>query len=271
MPSTTGPRTLALGTVLIVDGRPMAALFAEGLPLFRGTCPVRHCFTRVCDAEGASDVPDMKHRSEPARFGVLVYQGVEPIDIGGTVGVLSMARRVLPNVDTVVIAGTTGPVRLAGGLTILVDHAIETAPACDVVVVCGGPGWPDAAADQTMLAYLRTLRPEGVASVCTGAMILGASGVLDGRSATTRRHAVGTERVAPLELLGHRAAVRTTVASVVDAGVVTGGGVSLAIDTTLYLLERLYGEDAVAEVARAMEYDRAYAANRAALGLAVGG
>ena len=49
----------------------------------------------------------------------------------------------------------------------------------------------------------------------------------------------------------------------------TGGGVSLAIDTTLYLLGRLYGEDAAAEVARVIEYDRAFAANRAALGLTI--
>ena len=47
----------------------------------------------------------------------------------------------------------------------------------------------------------------------------------------------------------------------------TGGGVSLAIDATLYLLGRIYGEDAAAEVARLMEYDRAYEANRQALGL----
>jgi len=56
----------------------------------------------------------------------------------------------------------------------------------------------------------------------------------------------------------------------VDAGVVTGGGVSLAIDATLYLLGRIYGDDALAEVAMLIEYDRAYAANRAALGLATG-
>jgi transcriptional regulator GlxA family with amidase domain len=57
---------------------------------------------------------------------------------------------------------------------------------------------------------------------------------------------------------------------VADAGVVTGGGVSLAIDATLYLLGRIYGDDVAAEVAMLIEYDRAYAANRAALGLATG-
>jgi transcriptional regulator GlxA family with amidase domain len=209
----------------------------------------------------------MKQRCQPARVGVLIYPGVEPIDIGGTVGVVSMARRVLPAIEAVVIARFTGPVLLAGGLTVHADYGVDAAPACDVVIVCGGPGWPEAAADPALLSYLRGLRPEGVASVCTGAMLLGASGVLDGRLATTRRHAVGAEAVAPLELLGRREAVRTTVAAVVDAGVVTGGGVSLAIDATLYLLGRIYGEDAAAEVARIIEYDRAYAANRAALGL----
>jgi transcriptional regulator GlxA family with amidase domain len=52
--------------------------------------------------------------------------------------------------------------------------------------------------------------------------------------------------------------------------VVTGGGVSLAIDVTLYLLGRLYGADALAVVARVIEYDRAYAANRDALGQVTG-
>jgi transcriptional regulator GlxA family with amidase domain len=211
----------------------------------------------------------MKQRSESALFGVLIYQGVEPIDVGGTVGVVSMARRVLPLVEATVIARWSGPVRLAGGLTVQADHAIDTAPACDVVIVCGGPGWPEAAADEAILSYLRRLRPEAVASVCTGAMILAASGVLDSRIATTRRHPIGLETAAPLQLLARSGVIQTTAAQVVDAGVVTGGGVSLAIDATLYLLGRIYGEEAAAEVARIIEYDRAYAANREALGCIV--
>jgi transcriptional regulator GlxA family with amidase domain len=134
------------------------------------------------------------------------------------------------------------------------------------VIVCGGPGWPAAAADAAVLDYLRGLAPKGVASVCTGALILAAAGVLDGRTATTRRRAVGQETVAPLDLLGRGGAITAHAAQVVDCGVVTGGGVSLAIDATLYLLGRLYGTAAADEVARAIEYDRAYEANRAALG-----
>ncbi|HEY1410657.1 MAG TPA: DJ-1/PfpI family protein, partial [Rhodopila sp.] len=192
----------------------------------------------------------MKQHSDAAVIGVMIYEGVEPIDIGGTVGVVSMARRVLPHVEATVIARQAGPVRLAGGLIVHADHGIDTAPACDVVIVCGGPCWPQAAADDAVRTYVSALRPEGVASVCTGAMILAASGVLDGRLATTRRNAVGAETASPLTLLGESGAIRTAVASVVDAGVVTGGGVSLAIDATLYLLGRIYGTEAAAQVAR---------------------
>jgi transcriptional regulator GlxA family with amidase domain len=213
----------------------------------------------------------MKVSSDPALLGVLVYQGVEPIDLGGTVGVVSMAQRILPEVRATVIARHAGPVRLAGGLTVHAEHGVETAPPCDVVIVCGGAGWPAAAADPALLAFLRGLQPGGVASVCTGALILAAAGVLQGRTATTRRRAVGQEAEAPLDRLGRNGAIRPVVASVVDDVVVTGGGVSLAIDATLYLLGRIYGQDAAAEVATLIEYDRAYAANQLGLGVVVAG
>ncbi len=207
-------------------------------------------------------------RTSPGRIGVVVYPGVEPIDIGGTVGVVSMAQRVLPHVTAPVIAAEAGPVRLAGGLTIMAEHGFADAPPCDVMVVCGGPGWPQQAADPAMLAFLRSQDPARTASVCTGALILAAAGLLDGRAATTRRRAVGTETAAPLDRLNaFGTGILPHAAVVVDAGVVTGGGVSLAIDATLYLLGRLYGEAARDEVAAVIEYDRAWAANVAALGV----
>ena len=211
----------------------------------------------------------MRPRSSPALFGVLIYESVEPIDLGATVGVVSMARRVLPTVRATVIARHAGPVRLSGGLIVDAEYGIDTAPPCDVVIVCGGAGWPAAAADARLLAFLRGLEPGGVASVCTGALILAAAGVLDGRIATTRRRALGAEPEAPLDRLGRDGSIRPVVASVVDDGVVTGGGVSLAIDATLYLLGRIYGHEVAADVAMVIEYERAYAANRDAMGVVV--
>jgi transcriptional regulator GlxA family with amidase domain len=210
----------------------------------------------------------MRDRDAPARIGIVVYPGIEPIDLGGTVGVLSMARRILPNLADAVIAAEAGPLGMAGGLVVTVPFGVADAPACDVFVVCGGPGWPQASEDPRLLAFLRSRRPETLASVCTGALILAAAGSLDGRSATTRRAAVGAEAVAPLDLLTTKAeGVGARVAAIVDDGVVTGGGVSLAIDTTLYLIGKLYGRDAGRDVAQLIEYDRAYAANAAALGI----
>lgn len=212
----------------------------------------------------------MKQASDSARLGIVLYDGVEPIDLGGTAGVVSMASRLLPNLSCVLIAEKAGPVHLTGGVTVMAEADFATAPPCDVYVVCGGPGWRVEAANPAMLAFLRGKRREELASVCTGALILAAAGTLDGLRATTRRAAAGAETIAPLvEMTRLAAGVRPEPALVVeDEGVVTSGGVSLAIDGTLYLIGRIYGEEARDAVAQLIEYDRAFAANAAALGIA---
>ena len=213
----------------------------------------------------------MKQREEPARFGIVVYAGVEPIDVGATAGVISMARRVLPAIECVIIADKPGPVELAGGVSIIAAAGFDTCPVCDGYIVCGGPGWEQQVLDDAMLTFLRRLPDGSVASVCTGGLILAAAGVLAGRRATTRRHPVGIEASAPLARLVQICSSVHPIAAAVcdDRGVVTSGGVSLAIDGTLYLIGCLYGREAQDEVARVIEYDRSFEANRAALGHAI--
>jgi transcriptional regulator GlxA family with amidase domain len=225
-----------------------------------------HTELRRC-AQASSQGRAMRQRTDPAMFAILVYEDVEPIDVGATAGVFSMARRVLPGVTYCVLAQAKGPVRLAGGLTILADEDFRSTRQCDVILVTGGPGWQQQLGNAALLAFLRQQPAERLASVCTGALILAAAGVLRGRRATTRRLALGSEGAAPQQLLGNCDQVESVVAALVeDGGVVTGGGVALAIDTALYLLGRLYGEEAREEVARSIEYDRALAANHAFLG-----
>jgi transcriptional regulator GlxA family with amidase domain len=197
------------------------------------------------------------------RFGIFIYDGVEPIDLA-TFGVLSMARRIAPEIEICTIAPQAGPVALANGLKVTADFGVDDAPACDLVIVTGGPGWTAQAEAPATLDYIRRVHASGrIASVCTGGMILAASGILDGGPATTKREVVPPE-TSPLEVMraGYpRIDVRE--AMLVDRGsVVTGGGVSLCIDTTLHLLAAMLGRRVAEETARIIEYQRAWTANR---------
>ncbi|KJC61029.1 glutamine amidotransferase [Bradyrhizobium sp. LTSPM299] len=197
------------------------------------------------------------------KFGIFIYDGVEPIDLA-TFGVLSMARRVAPEIEICTIAPKSGPVALANGLTVIAGFGIGDAPPCDLVIVTGGPGWTAQAKTAATLDYVRGVHARGrIASVCTGGMILAASGILDHGPATTKREVVAPE-TSPLEVM--RAAypdIDVREAMLVDRGrLVTGGGVSLCIDTTLHLLAVMLGTDVADETARIMEYTRAWQANR---------
>lgn len=213
----------------------------------------------------------MRSRSDHARFGIIVYESVESIDVGATHGVLSMARRLLPALDVVIVAERAGPVQLASGLEIIAHHGFDSCPPLDVAILCGGAASFRQSEDERMLDFVRRAAAQGeiVASVCSSAVILAAAGLLAGRAATTRRIAIAGEPSSPLErLAAAHQDVRWVPAALVDAGaVVTGGAVTLAIDTTLYLIGRIYGERAAADVAAILEYGPALAANRAALGV----
>jgi transcriptional regulator GlxA family with amidase domain len=198
------------------------------------------------------------------RFGIFIYDGVEPIDLA-TFGVLSMARRIAPEIEIRTIAPQAGLVVLASGLTVSADFGIDDAPSCDLVIVTGGPGWVQQAEAPATLDYIRRVRAAGrIASVCTGAMILAASGILEGGPATTKREVVPPE-TSPLEVMrANYPEIEVRAAMLVDrgAGLVTGGGVSLCIDTTLHLLADMLGQHVADETARIMEYQRAWRANR---------
>jgi transcriptional regulator GlxA family with amidase domain len=200
------------------------------------------------------------------RFGIFIYDGVEPIDVA-TFGVLSMARRIAPEISICTIAPRAGELALANGLRVTADYGVDHAPACDIVIVTGGPGWTAQAKAPATLDYIRRVHASShIASVCTGGMILAASGVLDGGPATTKIEVVPPE-ISPVAVMRETyPAIDVRKAMLVERGdgVVTGGGVTLCIDTTLHLLSRMLGEQVADETARIMEYSRAWRANREA-------
>jgi transcriptional regulator GlxA family with amidase domain len=197
------------------------------------------------------------------KYAILIYDNVEPIDLGAAFGVLSMARRIDAAIEAFAVAKNPGPVSCANGLKALASFGFDDCPSFDVLIVTGGPGWAATAEDASAIRFLQGLPPQiKVASLCTGAMILAAAGLLDGRGATTKIEVCGTEQ-SPLGLLRARfpAIDALEAAAVLSDGVLTSGGVTLALDGMFYLLRLMHGEQVARETARIMEYGRALAAN----------
>jgi len=200
------------------------------------------------------------------KFAFLLYEGVEPIDLAA-IGVISMAKRVIPELSYLTVATDGALQRLSNGLRVAPDFTLDDCPDVDAIIVPGGPGWPDASEDIAIRSFLQ--RRSGSAtlvSVCTGAMILATAGLLDGRVATTKCE-VRAPEISPLAVLAREhPEVDARKALVVDSGaVITGGGVSLCIDAILHVLATRIGTDEAAEVARIIEYAHAWQANKARL------
>ncbi|AEC21493.1 AraC family transcriptional regulator [Pusillimonas sp. T7-7] len=198
---------------------------------------------------------------------IVLYEQIEPIELA-VIGTLSMAKRINPELQYVTISEHGGMVVLNNGLRVDTDYSFADAPAADVLIVTGGPGWQAQANNPNMLDFLvrRHASGECLASVCTGAMLLASAGLLAGKRATTKVPVAGKEPC-PLDVMAENYDdIQTIAALVVDEGnIITGGGVTLGIDLTLYLLSRFLGSAVAEETARIMEYEAAWTANRARL------
>ncbi|PYQ31366.1 MAG: thiamine biosynthesis protein ThiJ [Acidobacteria bacterium] len=151
----------------------------------------------------------------------------------------------IPGARVHLAARTPEPVRAEGGLTILPTIAFADAPQADILCVPGGWGVNEAMLDDELLAFVR--RPATwVTSVCTGALVLGAAGLLDGYGAAT--HWAAMEY---LSLFGARATERRVV---VDRNRITGGGVTAGIDIALRIVREIYGGTLADEISLAIEY-----------------
>ncbi|GAA0569401.1 DJ-1/PfpI family protein [Paractinoplanes ferrugineus] len=191
------------------------------------------------------------------RVDVLVFDGVDDLDVTGPFETLSMARRAGADVSVRLVAeDERTAVTTAGGLR-LGPVSPWSPVVADVVLVPGGglassqrPGVAvELGRGQIPAALREAVRPGLVlASVCTGAFLLAAAGVLGGRKATT--HHMTMKALA-------EAGAEPVDARVVDDGdVVTAGGVTAGLDLGLWLLERFHGPEIAARVARGLEYER---------------
>lgn len=206
-------------------------------------------------------------RKSGFRLGVYVFKDAEIIDYAAPCGVISVARRFDAELEVFLVAESLRPVQTQAGITVLPNYGFSDQPAMDAFLIPGGFGTRQEMHNGGLHRYIRAL-PEDclLTSVCTGSWIYGAMGLLDGLPATNRKEPDRIEQShlgkTPIDRLAEIApACRVSRARVVDAGrVVTAGGISAGMELGLHLLRRAgYDEHFVHEVARVMEYQRAYA------------
>jgi transcriptional regulator GlxA family with amidase domain len=180
------------------------------------------------------------------RIGILLFDGVEELDVVGVWEVLRKAKQLHPALNlSVITRATKESIACALGLTILAHEVKRDLSDLDLLVVPGGPGRKDVIADRGLLEKIAEFgRTKPVASVCTGALILQSAGLLAGRRATT--HFLSRQELTEADVVTDRV--------VVDGRVITAGGVSASIDLGLRILEMNFGRELADEVAARIEY-----------------
>lgn len=189
------------------------------------------------------------------RVGILVFDDAEELDVVGPYDVLAMwaAHSTLrPEVVTFSVDGA--PVRCAKGLGLVPARSAETVGPLHVLVHPGGRGTRRLATDADHLAWTRRMRETTplMTSVCTGALVYAAAGLLAGRPATTHWSAVDE-----LAALDPSVLIDTEARFVDDGDVVTSAGVSAGIDMALHLVARLESAEMARGVRRGIQYDPA--------------
>jgi transcriptional regulator GlxA family with amidase domain len=180
------------------------------------------------------------------RIAILIFDRLTALDAIGPYEVLSR----LPGAELSFVATEPGPKRTdTGSLGVHADLALDELAHPDVVLVPGGAGSRPLMQDQQVLEWLRGAHEASTwtASVCTGALVLGAAGILDGKRATT--HWALMDR---LSELGAQAVDERVVE---DGKVITAAGVSAGIDMALLLASRIAGDPVAQAIQLGIEYD----------------
>ena len=177
-------------------------------------------------------------------IGMVLFDGVTQLDLTGPYEVLAR----MPNTRVHLVAERAPPVRTEWGLTITPDVSFDDAPPLDLICVPGGWGIDAQLKNERLLEFLRTRGNSAryVTSVCSGALLLGAAGLLRGYRATTHWLSLDLLRLFGAEPVDERV--------VRDRNRITGGGVTAGIDFALVVAAELFGVPTAQAIQLAIEY-----------------
>ncbi len=199
-------------------------------------------------------MPDLK---DVKSLAILIFRDVEELDFVGVYEVFGNCNSMIEegslrldrNVHVDIVAGES-PIVCRNGLKIVPHKVTSEYASYDALIVPGGRGIRPLMKDEQFLQSLREYaRDHMICSVCTGSILLGAAGILEGKSALT--HSWYSEE---LEKYAKVAAGRVHV----DGNVITSAGITSSIDLGLRLLEMLYDESVARKVADRLELPAAY-------------
>ncbi|MGW1721313.1 GlxA family transcriptional regulator [Streptomyces sp. NPDC002306] len=187
--------------------------------------------------------------SAPHRVAILVYDGVALLDVAGPAEVFGEANRLGADYRITLLSTTGADIASSIGVRIAVDGGPDREPDPDTFVMPGGAVYPRTPVTRELIEAARELaaRSGRVASVCSGAFVLGAAGLLDGKRATTHW------KIAR-ELAGRHPRIRVEPDAIYvrDGATYTSAGVTAGIDLALALVEEDHGPDLSRDVARAL-------------------
>jgi cyclohexyl-isocyanide hydratase len=179
--------------------------------------------------------------------GLVMFPNITQLDLTAPYEVFNR----MPDTTVSLLAASAAPVRTEWGLALTPDATLRDAPRIDVLCVPGGWGVNAALQDRELISFLSERGAEAryVTSVCSGALLLGAAGLLNGYRATT--HWMSGD------LLAFFGATLVHERVVVDRNRITGGGVTAGIDLALVIASNLFGAEVAQRIQLAIEYDPA--------------
>jgi transcriptional regulator GlxA family with amidase domain len=192
------------------------------------------------------------------QVGILVFEDIEVLDFCGPFEVFSVTRlneekrrEESSPFNVFLVAATKEPVVTTGGMRVLPDFDLDDCPALDVLVVPGGWGTRKEMNNEPLLRWIadRSRQVEILTSVCTGALLLGKAGLLDGKRATTHWRSLDW-----MQELFPKTTIEKQLRVVEEGPLFTSAGISAGIDMALKVVSRYFGEVVARATAKHMEY-----------------